>query len=456
MSYEDGLVGLAADSNINQIVGCFDLSNEIQVTRQDCGDMCAADGGTLVGGPFTFCVDGTADNIPADGIILSGSTGAKSQWVITDTAGKILGLPGSFTGPNFDGAGAGVCYVYHLSYEDSLVGLAADSNINQLVGCHDLSNFITVIRNQPDGGTLAGGPFTFCVDGTADNIPVDGIALSGNTGGNSQWVITDTTGKILGLPASFTGPDFDAAGVGVCYVWHLSYEEGLTGLVAGNNVDQLAGCYSLSNNVQVTREVCTDPCTAPSDVVVDVLSNRKIRVDWEDVSNAARYVIEIRFAGNTRIVGRGSIRRSRVHIFAPSGRGYEFQIKTVCEDGSESPFTDWIPFSTPDNAVATAESRNGETFIADILIDEIATKELTVFPNPVSDLLQVNYTITGETAVLELFHVSGKKVAQKTLSNTTSNHELNMSNYANGLYLMTITEQGEAPITKRIVKGSLR
>jgi len=106
---------------------------------------------------------------------------------------------------------------------------------------------------EVDGGTLVGGPFTFCVDGIADNIhgiadniPADGITLSGNSGTNSQWVVTDDQGNILGLPPSFTGPDFDDAGAGVCFVWHLSYDDGLTGLAAGNNVNQLAGCFDLS------------------------------------------------------------------------------------------------------------------------------------------------------------------------------------------------------------------
>jgi len=258
LSYEDGLEGLVMGNNVSQFEGCYNLSNSIQVTRQTCGDMCTADGGTLTGGPFAFCVDGTADNIPADGITLSGNTGGNSQWVVTDDQGNILGLPGSFTGPDFDAAGAGICYVYHLSYEDGLVGLAANNNINQLMGCFDLSNFIVVTRNQPDGGTLIGGPFTFCVDGTADNIPADGITLNGNSGGNSQWVVTDEQGNILGLPPSFTGPDFDDAGVGVCFVWHLSYEDGLTGLA----VNQFAGCYDLSNSVQVTRQTCGDMCSA--------------------------------------------------------------------------------------------------------------------------------------------------------------------------------------------------
>ena len=461
LSYEDGLTGLGAGMNTANLAGCYSLSNSVAIIRNNASG-CNVNGGELFGGPFTFCVDGVADNIPADGITLSGNTGGNSQWVVTDDQGNILGLPGSFTGPDFDAAGAGVCYVYHLSYEEGLEGLAANNNISQLAGCYDLSNFIVVTRNQPAGGTLTGGPFTFCVDGVADNIPADGITLSGNTGGNSQWVVTDDQGNILGLPGSFTGPDFDAAGAGVCYVYHLSYEDGLTGLAASNNISQLAGCFDLSNFVTVTRvtgsdcESNADECTAPSDVVVDVISARKIRLDWNDVPNAARYLIEIRFAGNTRIVGRGLIRRSRVHIFAPVGRDYEFQIRTICEDGSESPFTDWIPFSTNGNILNVAESRNSDTFEADITIGAPISKDLAVFPNPVSDLLTLNYTITAETATLDLFHVSGKKVAQKVLSNTSNRHELNMNDYTNGLYLITITEKGQVPVTKRIIKGNLR
>ena len=455
LSYEDGLVGLEADSNVSQLMGCYNFSNSIQVTRNQ------PVGGTLTGGPFTFCVDGTADNIPADGITLSGNAGTNSQWVVTDAQGNILGLPGNFTGPNFDAAGAGICFVWHLSYEDGLTGLAMNNSIDQLAGCYNLSNSVQVTRNAPMGGTLTGGPFTFCVDGTADNIPSDGISLSGNTGSNSQWVVTDEQGKILGLPPSFTAPDFDAAGAGICFVWHLSYEDGLSGLQADSNINQLGGCYSFSNSIQVTRGTdaeCApdaDACTAPSEVVVDVLGSRKVRVDWEDVPNAARYLIEIRFAGKTRVVGRGLIRRSRVHIFAPSGRDYEFQIKTICEDGSESPFTDWIPFSTTANILALAESRNADGFEADITIGEIITKELSVFPNPVTDLLTLNYTITEEAAMMELFHISGKKVAQQILSNTSNIHEINMTDHTNGLYLITITEKGQIPVTKRIIKGNL-
>ncbi len=215
------------------------------------------DGGTLTGGPFEFCVgDGVADNIADGAITLTGNVGSVSQWVITDEQGTILGLPDSFTGPNFDGAGAGTCLVWHLSHDGSLGGAAMGANATtDLTGNYDLSNPISVIRYQPKGGTLTGGPFEFVVgDGVADNIAEGAIELTGNEGGNSQWVVTDETGTILGLPPTPNVVNFDVAGAGTCLIWHLSFDGDLEGAEAGNNaMTDLVGCYSLSNSVTVVR-----------------------------------------------------------------------------------------------------------------------------------------------------------------------------------------------------------
>jgi len=249
LSFEDDLTGAAMGLNANDLGGCFSLSNPITVTRNQ------PEGGTLEGGPFTFCAgDGVADNIPADAITLTGNSGANSQWVVTDDQGNILGLPPTFDAVDFDGAGVGNCLVWHLSFDGDLTGAAMGMNANDLGGCFSLSNPITVTRNQPEGGTLEGGPFTFCAgDGVADNIPADAITLTGNSGANSQWVVTDDQGNILGLPPTFDVVDFDGAGVGNCLVWHLSFDGDLTGAAMGMNANDLGGCFSLSNPITVTR-----------------------------------------------------------------------------------------------------------------------------------------------------------------------------------------------------------
>ncbi|MEE9373406.1 MAG: T9SS type A sorting domain-containing protein, partial [Saprospiraceae bacterium] len=64
------------------------------------------------------------------------------------TSGKILGLPPIFSKVDFDEAGVGICLIYHLSHEGDLIGLDMDSNINDIQGCFDLSNAITVTRDD--------------------------------------------------------------------------------------------------------------------------------------------------------------------------------------------------------------------------------------------------------------------------------------------------------------------
>ncbi len=257
LSYEDGIEGLAAGENANDFVGCFSLSNPISVLRTSA---CTAEGGDLTGGPFTFTAgDGVADMIPAGSITLANNSGTNSQWIVTDANGNILGLPPMPSVVNFDGAGYGNCLIWNLSYEDGLTGLERGMNASDLEGCFSLSNSIEVIRNaangcNTNGGELFGGPFEFTVgDGVADMIPAGSITLANAGGQNSQWIVTDEDGMILGLPPMPSVVDFDGAGPGTCLVWHLSYEDGIEGLAAGANANDLVGCFSLSNPILVER-----------------------------------------------------------------------------------------------------------------------------------------------------------------------------------------------------------
>ena len=253
ITYEPGLKGLEAGNNVSDLDGIYALSNSITVTRDPLS------AGTISGGPFTFTVDGNPDMV--SGIVLDDTdlTGTTQRWVITDDKNNILGLPPTLEaveGVDFDEAGAGVCLIWHITYEPGLTGLEAGNNVSDLDGAYALSNSITVTRNPLNAGTISGGPYTFTVDGYPDmvsSLSLDGSKLNGTTQG---WVITDDKNNILGLPPTLEaveGVDFDAAGVGVCLIWHITYEPGLTGLTAGNNVSDLEGYYALSNSITVTR-----------------------------------------------------------------------------------------------------------------------------------------------------------------------------------------------------------
>ncbi len=215
--------------NFELLAYCL-IGNGAQVKAWDIDEIkimgaCEAlDGGVIkTEDETTICAD---DNMPdLIDVSLSNNTGANSAWIITDDQGAILALP---VGPPFDfeGAGAGVCLIWHISYISPLQGISLGNSVFHLAGCYDLSNSIVVVRSTgedcdseclAEGGALESGPFEFCVgDGVVDNIGSDQIVLSGNSGTNSQWVVTDDQGNILGLPPSFGVVDFDGAGAGTC------------------------------------------------------------------------------------------------------------------------------------------------------------------------------------------------------------------------------------------------
>ena len=166
-----------------------------------------------------------------------------SEPILIRFKGKPAGLPHAFVVVNaddvivhidyantidFSGLGDGL-RVYTFSLIGSITAEVGDilSQTELASGCYSLSaNFIEINSNGgQEGGMLAGGPFNFCVgDGVADMLEPGSITLTGNSGTNSAWVVTDDQGNILGLPPMPSAVDFDGAGVGTCLIWHLSFE----------------------------------------------------------------------------------------------------------------------------------------------------------------------------------------------------------------------------------------
>ena len=241
--YNGVLIGLEEENSVDDFNGDFALSNPIDVTRD------VILGGTISTEDNLFaCVgDGNPDEIVFS---VTGNTGANSTWVVTDEAGNIVGIPG-ISNIDFEGAGDGICLVWHLAYND-IEGVMMGANAADLTGCFALSNPIEVVRTEVQGGTISTEDATETCPGDGEDDFVD-VTLEEEFGTNSQWVITDEAGVILELPL---GPpfNFEGAGEGVCLIWHLSFEDGLTGAEVGMNASDLEGCYSLSNAITITRE----------------------------------------------------------------------------------------------------------------------------------------------------------------------------------------------------------
>lgn len=204
----DGLTNTSVGTKITDIIGCYDLSNSIQIATNE------VNGGTLEGGPFEFCVDdGDADNIPDGSISLSGNIGTIFQWIVTDTNGNILGNPANYSNVNFDIAGVGNCLIYNLSSFESVQGVQVGNNISDITGCFELSNAIQVVRNERPNVTISSDN-TLCGE---DNGSATANGNSGQAPYSYVWSNGTSTANNNGLaPGNYTVTVTDANG---CTNW---------------------------------------------------------------------------------------------------------------------------------------------------------------------------------------------------------------------------------------------
>jgi len=276
------------------LTGCFDLSNAITVVREEetisgvnGGDLTTVDGSTMI----DICIS-TGSNTVIDSLVLTGAVGDTSIYVITEPSGFILS---TFQNPpfNFGNTQAGLCQIWHVSYNGMVMGLNPGDNLMMATGDLDISNAIQLDRDLPVGGSLTLLDSTQNVTVTVGDAMIDlvDVVLTGAEGDETSWIITDTLGNIISLPMDDPF-DFTNAAPGTCLIWNLSYSTGLTGLAVDNNVSQLEGCFALSNSIEVTKEAATN---AP---VGGTLTSLDGTTSLDLCLNSSMITIELMLTGN--------------------------------------------------------------------------------------------------------------------------------------------------------------
>lgn len=92
-------------------------------------------------------------------------------------------------------------------------------------------------------------------------------------------MVTDDQGEILALPPEPDSIDFEGTGAGTCLIWHLSFEDDLTGAEVGMNAADLEGCFDLSDSIVVVRVTEGPLCITstetvnPADIMFEIWPN---------------------------------------------------------------------------------------------------------------------------------------------------------------------------------------
>jgi len=316
-------------------------------------------GGDIVADKSGICLDDNIQELIT--VTLTGTTTATNTFVITDESDNIIGVQ-TDNQFDFESEEAGVCFIRNVNYDPSLTsGLVIGQNLSSLTGCFGMSNAVRIDRYSGadckllctlEGGNISTGdvPVVCVGDGSPDLI---NVAVAGNTGNFSTWVITDIHETLLFLP---TQPpfNFEETGEGIVYIWHISSNQPLEGLVIGSSLTNLPGCGVLSNNsIKVDRRTATSFSITQSNASLCPNSTIQLITDWtNDYGSFSWSATSGSFDDNT----------SATPIFTPAGSG-SYTITARLFDGvCTSTATTTV---TVQESIAIASNVSNETCVGD-------------------------------------------------------------------------------------------
>ncbi|WP_219008623.1 carbohydrate-binding protein [Aquimarina litoralis] len=339
-------------------------------------------------------------------------------------------------------------------------------------------------NTQVDGGTITGGPFVFTVgDGIADNV--SGITLSGNSGTNSQWVVTDDQENILGLPPTPEAVNFDEAGDGSCFIYHLSYENGITGLNSGANLSGLSGNFDLSNSIEVIRNSATPP---DASLIIEAEDFITTGGTFDDAFAGGPGLGVNRTPTNINYVNNGDWAEYTINVTTAATYNIEYLISTpssgaqiqllvdgtlaatsnVPSNGAWDNFTSLVDgtvtLSSGTHTIRIQASSNTtwqwnldkivlSTGAVNRINPDTTTKpiepEVYLFPNPTTGKVFIQGLSQEKQHNIRIYDIKGATYVNQKLN---ENHIIDIQSLPQGIYFLTIVNPKDGNRTLKLIK----
>lgn len=261
---------------------CFELSSNFVFAERsetlDGGELTTLSGETVV---HTCPGDDISDLV----IVLTSSADTNYRYVITDTFNTIIVPNINNNIIDFDPALPGVCRIFGISFQDDFLPDFGDNVFGDELSsrCAAVSaNYITVIRETPDGKTVAtdDGATEVSLNVTDGEADVVNFTNTASAGMPYAYLITDEANIVLDVVTG-SSADFEGASVGICRVWGLAYT-GTLNVMAGDDAatDTLStDCFDLSDNfITVTRGDAFTPAVSGDQLrQLDVAAEKEIK-----------------------------------------------------------------------------------------------------------------------------------------------------------------------------------
>jgi hypothetical protein len=77
-------------------------------------------------------------------------------------------------------------------------------------------------------------------------------------------------------------------------------------------------------------------------------------------------------------------------------------------------------------------------------------KDVEVYPNPSGGMFNIR-TKGIEEGLIEVINLEGKSIYKTAVTNSTSDYKIDLSGYAHGIYLVTISSNGQEVTSKKLI-----
>ena len=251
---------------------------------------------------------------------------------------------------------------------------------------------------------------------TASDADLNWDAVAGATSYNIRAKQTSSsswaTGSTSNTTISFTG-------LSSC----TDYEFQVEAVCASSN-------SGYSSSATFTSSGCTASCTAPTNLQSTNVTSTSFTATWNVVSGATQYQLAGRAVGNSGWA-IFNVNTNSFNAGLSPNKTYEWGVRAYCPASGYTAWTGPVQFSTPPGA--------NERFVED-QFDADSEFEFSVFPNPASDFINVDWMDTPgspETTFVEIYNTLGERVIYRSVE-SAHNLKIELNDLAKGRYIIRL------------------
>ena len=332
------------------------------------------------------------------------------------------------------------CYVnggtlFALSYCGGLVGYQQQGTNSIISGCY---NTCTVSGNHYVGGLVGFSNYATVRNSyVAASVAGQGNAIGAIIGGANEVLMYNCyfSSTITGQSGAIGENNFkDDEGLTDEEMRDPAFVATLNqGLVTPVWKSDYATPINNGFPILIWQYSDAEACEGPENLIATISGNSAL-LSWTGGDNANYFIVEYGMVGETPRQENTPNRQFTIHNVQEGT--YFWRVKSVCSFGESN-------FVNGENITTGIASYDGS--------------DLTLYPNPTTGVVNVQFTMNNEQfgdGEIQVFDVYGRRlsVVETGRAPSLQTVQIDLSNYATGIYLIKLVNNGRVMVTGKVVK----